>query len=108
MTDGGTAEGGEVGSGVQGIGEVGDQSPNVGAAATRDGEGCRTGICVVSDEFESVNFDRTALALDVRAAAVGLIEALSLDLDGGGHRRRLPEVADEVSGGGGYSVLLGE
>jgi hypothetical protein len=94
VSNGGTAEGGEIGAGFEGVGEVGDQGSYVGSAAARDVEG--SVFAVEGKKLEGVDGDGPALALHGLAAAVSFVKALALHLDGGSHRWDLAYIAGEA------------
>src|SRR3712207_6840457 len=93
------AEGGEVGACTYGFGQAGDQGAHVGTAAACDGKGCCLLDRIEVSEDQGVDRYEAALALDVFAAAVCLVEAFSFDLDSGGHRWGLAESAREACRG---------
>ena len=95
VSDGRTAQGGKIGSGIQGCGEVVYQGSDVGAAAAGDLERRRLFGGVEVCEHEPVDFHGTGLAFDADAAAVQLVEAYALSFEGRGHRRYLQQVAGE-------------
>src|SRR5215211_615332 len=107
VADPGAAEGGEVGAGFEALCEVGDEGPYVGSAGTGDLEAGRLFLRVYRGEGQRVDPHGARFALDGHAAAVEVVEADAFELEGGGHRRDLEEVAGEIGEDGADGALFG-
>jgi hypothetical protein len=89
-------EGGKVGVGAEGCGDVVDQGAYVSAAGAGDLEGGGALLHVRARHGEGVYLHGAGLALYGEAAAVELVEPDALELQGRGHRGGLQKVTYEL------------